>query len=53
LKPDVPSKGKESHPVVNVTWYDALAYCKWLAKMTGKNISLPSEAEWEKAAQRQ
>lgn len=45
-----PPKGKESHPVVNITWYDALAYCAWLSKMTGKNISLPSEAEWEKAA---
>jgi formylglycine-generating enzyme required for sulfatase activity len=43
-------KGLESHPVVNVTWYDALAYCEWLSKMTGKYIILPSEAEWEKAA---
>ena len=43
-------KGLESHPVVNVTWYDALAYCEWLSKMTGKPITLPSEAEWEKAA---
>lgn len=45
-----PPKGKESHPVVNVSWFDALAYCQWLGKMTGKHISLPSEAEWEKAA---
>lgn len=43
-------KGLESHPVVNVTWYDAIAYCEWLSKMTGKKITLPSEAEWEKAA---
>lgn len=43
-------KGLESHPVVHVTWYDALAYCEWLSKMTGKPITLPSEAEWEKAA---
>lgn len=43
-------KGLESHPVVNVAWYDAIAYCEWLSKMTGKPITLPSEAEWEKAA---
>lgn len=45
-----PPKGKESHPVVNVTWYDALKYCEWLSEKTGKSITLPSEAEWEKAA---
>lgn len=45
-----PPKGKESHPVVTVTWHDALAYCEWLGKMTSKRVTLPSEAEWEKAA---
>ncbi len=44
------SKGQESHPVVYISWYDALAYCDWLGKVTGKRITLPSEAEWEKAA---
>ncbi|MBN1890078.1 MAG: SUMF1/EgtB/PvdO family nonheme iron enzyme [Thermoflexales bacterium] len=42
-------KGKENHPVVNVTWHDAVAYCRWLAEVTGKPYGLPSEAEWEKA----
>jgi len=43
-------KGMESHPVVNVSWFDALAYCRWLGEATGKSISLPTEAQWEKAA---
>ncbi len=45
-----PLQGLESHPVVNVSWYDAMAYCAWLSKMTGSFISLASEIEWEKAA---
>ena len=47
---DRPPKGLESHPVVNVSWLDAMAYCEWLSKKTRKTITLPSEAEWEKAA---
>jgi len=45
-----PPKGQESHPVVSVSWDDAIAYCQWLSQVTGKAITLPSEAEWEKAA---
>jgi formylglycine-generating enzyme required for sulfatase activity len=47
---DRPPKGKENHPVVRVSWYDAVAYCDWLSRLTGKPYRLPSEAEWEKAA---
>ena len=45
-----PPRNLASHPVVNVSWQDAIAYCKWLSEVTGKHIQLPSEAEWEKAA---
>lgn len=38
------------HPVIYVTWYDAVAYAEWLAARTGEPYRLPSEAEWEYAA---
>jgi formylglycine-generating enzyme required for sulfatase activity len=38
------------HPVVNVTWNDAQEFCAWLSKRLGKNVRLPTEAEWEYAA---
>lgn len=37
-------------PVGNVSWNDAVAYCNWLSKETGKKFRLPTEAEWEYAS---
>lgn len=39
-----------AQPVVNVSWNDAVAYCEWLKKKTGKPFRLPTEEEWEVAA---
>jgi formylglycine-generating enzyme required for sulfatase activity len=38
-----------NQPVVGVTWYEANAYCAWLAEVAGQPCRLPSEAEWEAA----
>lgn len=39
------------HPVVNISWHDAVAFTQWLSAKTGKAYRLPSEQEWEYAAQ--
>jgi len=39
-----------NHPVVGVTWYEALAFTRWLAEHWGCEVRLPKEREWEKAA---
>lgn len=42
--------GQGTRPVINVSWIDARGFCDWLSEKTGKNIHLPTEAQWEKAA---
>ena len=63
-------RGPASHPVVQVTWHEAVVYCRWLSEKLGASneipadlrrlvqgdgverpwqVTLPSEAEWEKA----
>jgi sulfatase modifying factor 1 len=47
---DQPPAGHGSHPVVLVTYDDAVAYCAWLSSELGRTVRLPTEAEWERAA---
>lgn len=41
---------KSEHPITNVSWYDAVVFCRWVSDLTERVVRLPTEAEWEKAA---
>lgn len=38
-------------PVVGISWFEAVAFCRWLSDVTGETIMLPTEAQWQYAAQ--
>lgn len=43
--------GRNCHPVIQVTWNAACAYCEWLNQRSSKHYRLPSELEWEYVTQ--
>lgn len=45
-----PKTEQDEWPVLGVSWEEAVAYCEWLAAQTKRPYTLPSEAQWEKAA---
>ena len=45
-----PQTGRPNQPAINVTWIEALAYCRWLGSRLGCEIRLPTEWQWEQAA---
>lgn len=44
------STGEDKHPAVHMSWHEAVAFCDWLSRTSGRTVRLPTEAEWEKAA---
>lgn len=50
LKPFVSHTDPPNFPQYNVSWFEAMAFCRWLSDRLNKKIRLPSEIQWEKAA---
>lgn len=48
---DLPEFSSDDHPRVNVTWYEAMAFCRWLSKILRQKIALPTEQQWQYAGQ--
>src|SRR5262249_16316627 len=42
---------KSAHPVVGISWYEAIAFCRWLSAITSESIMLPTTQQWQRAAQ--
>ena len=47
--PAPPSWNEANAPRETVSWFEAVAFCRWLSQRTGSNIRLPAEWEWQQA----
>ena len=45
-----PNLNPPKQPVVSVSWFEAVQYCRWLSATKSRSFRLPTEAEWERAA---
>jgi formylglycine-generating enzyme required for sulfatase activity len=48
-KPSDEGWGRDHRPVINVSWGEAVEYCRWLSEKTGQDYRLLTEAQWEYA----
>jgi len=48
---ELPAFSRPDHPRVNITWFEAIAYCRWLSKKLSQEITLPTDQQWQRAAQ--
>jgi len=48
--PKKPSWTEPTHPRETVNWFEAMAFCRWLAGKTGLVVTLPTEMQWQWAA---
>ncbi|MDP7020528.1 MAG: bifunctional serine/threonine-protein kinase/formylglycine-generating enzyme family protein [Pirellulaceae bacterium] len=46
---NLPFPQSEDHPVLAISWHDAVAFCEWLSQKEGVTCRLPAAAEWEYA----
>jgi formylglycine-generating enzyme required for sulfatase activity len=46
-----PMWNSAEQPVVGVSWYECVAFCAWLSTIFGEKIHLPTEQQWQRAAQ--
>ena len=48
--PEEPRRSEPNHPRENVSWYESVAFCRWLSRRLGFGVRLPTEYEWQQAA---
>lgn len=40
---------RDKQPAIRLSWNEAVDFCKWMSKKSGKDVTLPTEAQWERA----